>query len=332
MGTWDLRRLQHSLSKHSPSPLYLLFGEESYLVSKALSLIQSKSVADEFKDFNVDHFDALQASPSQVKDTVATLPVMASQRLVIFRNVQKLKESDWEQLASLIEDPVDSCVFVLMAEKVDKRKKYFKKLNRHGTCIELKAPYDNQIPMWIDYIAADAKVQINKEAKSLLHQLVGVDLSEIKNEISKIKSYLGDRSHIDEKDVLKVVSRSRVHSIFDLTDAIGQKDVPRAFMLLAKLLERGESEVAILSLILRHIRILGLIHKAQSEGLTGQSLSSMVGVSPFFLGQYQQQSRFWDRHQIKDTIGCLHETDRALKSSPVSSRIWLENFIVKSCQ
>ena len=144
---------------------------------------------------------------------------------------------------------------------------------------------------------------------------MGSNLSEIRNEILKIKSYLGHRSHISEEDVLKVVSRSRTHNVFDLANAIGKKDIPTALIYLAKLLENGENEVAVLSLLLRHFRILGLIHKAQSEGLTNQRLSSAVGIPQFFLGQYQQQSNLWDRSQIKNTIICLHETDRALKSS-----------------
>ena len=140
MATWDLHRLQQFLSKHTPSPLYLVFGEESYLVDETLNLIQSKSTIEGLEDFNIDRFEAPHINISQVKDTVITLPAMAPQRLVIFKNVQKLKESDWEQLTPLIENPLESCVFVLVAEKVDKRKKYFKTLNRHGTCVELKSP------------------------------------------------------------------------------------------------------------------------------------------------------------------------------------------------
>lgn len=330
--TWGLRQLQQSLSKQTPSPLYFIFGDEVYLVNEALKLIQSKSVTRELEDFNLDRFEAPQSSSLHVREAIITLPVMAPRRLVIFKNVQSLKEQDWEPLISLIETPLDSCVFVLVTEKADKRKKYFKKLSRHGVCLELKTPYDNKIPLWIDYMVTSENIQIDIDAKLLLHQLVGSNLSEIKNEILKIKSYLGDRSHIHGDDVLKVVSNSRIHNIFELTDAIGKKDMPTALDLLTRLLDSGENEIGVFALILRHIRILNLIHKAQSQGLTGQKLSSAVGVHHFFLPQYQKQSRLWNRDQIKDSIKCLHKTDYVLKSSPVPQKIWLENFIIQSCQ
>ena len=59
MATWDLRQLQLSLSKNAkPLSLYLLFGDEDYLITKALSLIQSHSVSSEWREFGVEHFEA----------------------------------------------------------------------------------------------------------------------------------------------------------------------------------------------------------------------------------------------------------------------------------
>jgi DNA polymerase-3 subunit delta len=57
-----------------------------------------------------------------------------------------------------------------------------------------------------------------------------------------------------------------------------------------------------------------------------------VGVPGFFMRQYVDQSRHWRKEKLEETYSNLLETDRALKSSPVSSAIWLENFILKSCQ
>ena len=333
MAIWDFHKLQQHLSKSSlPSPSYFIFGQESFLIEKALKLLQSKTVSKDLEDFNVEKFDAQNASATEVKNAVMTLPMMASHRFVLFQNVHKLQNQDWEVLTSFIEKPMDSCVLVLVAEKVDQRKKYFKTLSRHCVCVELKTLYDRQIPMWIENMVAKKGLQINPGAKALLHQWVGSNLHEIQNEIFKLKSYMGHRSHICEDDIMKVVSRSRVHSIFELTHAIGERDASTALILLARLLQSGESEVAILILVLRHIRTLGMIQKAQSQGLNGAKLSSTVGIHPFFLKQYQQQSRLWSPSKIKSAIHLLHNTDRALKSSSINSHIWLENFIFQSCQ
>ena len=256
---------------------------------------------------------------------------MAPQKLVICKNAEKIEESDWESLAPIIDSPSDFCVLVFVAKKVDQRKKYFKTLNQCGQCVDLKTPYDNKIPQWIKYIATSEEVQIEREAILLLHQLVGSSLSEIRNEILKLKSYLNSGSPIQASDVLKVVSPSRVHSVFDLTKALGKKNISLALRYLKNLLESGENQIGIFSLILRHFRILSLVHQGRAQGLSGPALSAQIGVPSFFLKEYLQQAQLWSPQQIKQALQLLHHTDRALKSSQAPPQIWLENFIIKSC-
>jgi len=82
--------------------------------------------------------------------------------------------------------------------------------------------------MWIDYIAYLCDIKFSTEAMSALQQLVGTNLSEIHNEVKKIKQYLGGKKKTAEiEDVLKVVSKARIESVFNLTDAIAKRDRAR---------------------------------------------------------------------------------------------------------
>lgn len=332
MATWDLRRLQQALDKRSPAPVYLIFGEETYLVNEAVKLVRDKVLSEGAADFNYDQFFADEADLSQVADTVEMLPMMAERRLVVLKNTESLKDKDWDSLFHLLENPLDTACLVMVAEKVDKRKKFFKKTSDNGIVVELRRPFENQLPAWIDYIGHNHDLKFSPDARTMILQLVGQNLSEINNETMKLKQYLGDKTEATIDDVLKVVSHARVDSIFDLTNAIGRRDRSGALVYLAHLLENGQSEVGALSLILRHVRILAALREGQSIGLTGAKLSAKVGIPNFFLKQYQEQAKKWDDRKITKTLNALHKTDLALKSSPVSSHIWLENFIVQTCQ
>ena len=156
-------------------------------------------------------------------------------------------------------------------------------------------------------------------------------MTDLNAELLKLSQYLGDRNEVTTEDIVKVVSHVKMDSVFELTDAIGSNDRARALVNLANLLDQGQNEVGVLSLIGRHVRILQLVNDGIKEGLSGQRLSARAGVSPFFLKQYVEQSRYWNRGKIERTFRALLDTDRALKSSPVSSGIWLENFIVETC-
>jgi DNA polymerase III subunit delta len=82
----------------------------------------------------------------------------------------------------------------------------------------------------------------------------------------------------------------------------------------------------------RHIRLLRQTKMGEQQGLNGRELSSFAGVPYFFLKEYSLQARSWSERKIEKTYKVLMDTDRALKSSPVSSHIWLENFIIQTCQ
>src|SRR4051812_40595034 len=132
----DLRKLQQRLENKDPESLYLLIGEETFLVQEAIALLKKKVVDPGLMDFNCDVFDASETSSGQVKDAAEMLPVMTSRRLVVYRGVDDLKEKDWDVLFPLFDRPVESTTFVLTCETLDKRKKPFKKLSDASVIVE----------------------------------------------------------------------------------------------------------------------------------------------------------------------------------------------------
>ncbi|MGE4133480.1 MAG: DNA polymerase III subunit delta [Bdellovibrionales bacterium] len=332
MITLDLRRLQQRLESRAPDSLYLLIGDEAFLMQEAWQLLKTKSVDEATVDFNCSVFDASEAAADTVKDAVETMPMMSQRRFVLFRGAEDLKEKDWEVLRPIIDNPVDSTTFVLACEAIDKRKKAFKRLVEKATVVELKRPYENQVLEWIEYLGHRQGLVVGRESASLLRQFVGTNLTEIQNELSKLKEYLGARTEVETQDILQVVSQSRVDRVFDLTDAIGRRDRVLALQSLANLLEHGQSEVGVLAMITRQFRIMGLLKEGQREGLTGQRLSAKAGIPQFLLTSYLEQLRNWDEGKIAQTFQTLLDTDRALKSTSVPAHVWLENFVLKTCQ
>ena len=146
-----------------------------------------------------------------------------------------------------------------------------------------------------------------------------------------MKQYLGDRIQAEEKDILACSSRLKIESLFDLTDALGNKNIVKSLNLLASLLEQGQNEIALVSLLARHLRILLKVQQGQKENLSSSQLAKKTGLHPYFLKNYLKQVALWTKPQLENTLQSLFLTDKALKSSPLSPHIWLENFILKSC-
>lgn len=331
MAIIDNQKFYKDLETKNFKPVYFLFGDEPYLLNQCVNRFKQAVLSESTMDFNYSLFYAADADATLIKDCVETLPVFTSHRLVIVKNAQDFKDSELQELESVITNQVDSTVLVFFAEKIDKRKKSIKNLLDHAVCVEFKKPFANQFPQWISHICSGLKLKISTEAIHRLHRLVGNNLSELESQIFRIQDYLGDKTQIELSDVNTVVSVSREESVFDFTDALGKKDRVSALEQLVNLLDQGQNEQAIIALVARHMRILLTVRSGLDQGIGGAKLASLAGVAPYFIENYCDQARLWPVIKIEDSLCVLHETDKALKSSPLSSHIWLENLVLKSC-
>lgn len=322
-----LRRLE----RRELAPIYLFYGEETFLLEDAVSRLTRAALQEGISDFNLDTFYGAQADGARIRDVVETLPMMSPRRLVVVKQAGELSEADWTELASVLQKAVASTTLVFVCAKIDKRKKAFKFLLTEAVSVEFKPPSENQIAGWITRLADQAGLELSHNQVVLIHQLVGSNLMDLNGELKKLADFCGTRRSPTDAEIKLVVSHLRAENIFDLTQAIACGDRAAALVCLAHLLDRGESEIGVLALISRHVRILKGVREGQARGLTGPKLSARVGVPPYFLRQYVDQSRHWPPAKLEQAFQALLTTDRALKSSPVSGPIWLENLILRIC-
>jgi DNA polymerase-3 subunit delta len=332
VASWNVAQLKASIERREIKPFYALYGEETYLLDEYARIVNSLILGDGMPDFNQDIFYAGDLEAGKVVDAYELLPMMASHRLIVIRECHDLKARDSEGLMRILENPVESSTLVFVGHKIDLRTKFFKRLSELGVVVKFDRPFDNQIPSWIEYIAQRHQKKVSSDAIDLLHQMVGGSLMDIDQEIRKIASYVGSRELIELADVKAAGSRVRINSIFALTEAIGQQDRAAALCCLANLLDHGESPVGIVAITTRHIRLLRLTREAQKEGLTPSQVSARIGVPGSFAKDYLAQARDWTEAQLDRAHQLLLDTDRALKSSPLSAHIWLENLVVQTCR
>ena len=314
------------------SNIYVLMGEEPFLLDDALKKLEPVVLGQGLRDFNLNLFYVSDADASAIRDAVETLPMMATARMIVVKEAHELSEKDWEQLVPLIENPVPSSVLVLVASKFDKRKKTVKLLFDQSAVYNFKRPYGPQVSDWIVKLAHAQHLKFKTEAIGIFRDLVGESLQDINSELIKLAQYVGGTAAkpglITPDIILDVASRRKVDSIFELTNAIGEGDRAAALTSLVHLLDAGESPVGIVVMVTRHIRILKAIADGLKQGITGPRLGQHAGVAPFFLNSYLGQVKRWNQRKIEQALEALADTDRALKSSPVSAHIWLENMVL----
>lgn len=326
------QRVEAALQSQKFDPLFFFHGDEPYLLNQAVQYLKVCALHGGAADFNWNSYVAADADVNAIRDEVETLPMMAARRVVLVREVNEFTDSEWETLKPLIDNPVDSTVLMLTASKIDRRKKTHQRLLEKAVSVEFKKPYDNQVPGWIHHIAKAHELTFSEEGLQLFHRLVGSQLIEIEREVAKLRNFMGERTEVRREDVAQCVSRLREENVFEFCEILATGDRPSALLQAVTLLDQGQSELGIVALAARHFRILLLVRIGEAQGLAGQKLATHAQVPSYFLGDYVRQARMWSIRKLENVLLILSETEKALKSSPFSSAIWIENMVAKICE
>lgn len=297
-----------------PSLIYL-YGEEAFLLDESLNLLIAAVVDDSARDFNLQVVSAKDVDPTSLMDTARTFPVFASRRMIVVKQAQQLNAAQLELLSHYIADPVDECCLVFSADKIDKRKKFFQTFKKKGELVEFKPLYANKIPAFVRDRVRQLDKQFSEDGLELFCKRVGTNLSEIVTELNKVSSYCGEVRLIDAPDVAAVVSDARIDSVFDLTDAIGEKDLSRTLVLLERLQEEGEPPLKILAMITRHFRQLWKTRSLLDQHASQQDIARTVKINPYFIQQIVRQSKKFELSHYPRAFELFIRLDLALKSS-----------------
>src|SRR5262249_3937118 len=133
----------------------------------------------------------------------------------------------------LKEFPFDNVRLLISAGKVDKRKVFYKALDKLGT-VENFAGWSIDDKDWADQAEAWARKALRARGKEIsvegLAELVrrlGPSPRQLDAEVEKLALYVGARGQIEFEDVTAICSRNKMARAFALGDALGDRDLPR---------------------------------------------------------------------------------------------------------
>jgi DNA polymerase III delta subunit len=231
------RNFLDELKKGLPSPAYLLASSDPFLHAEAVSSIVNLIPADE-RDFSFHTFDLLNTGVlpfEQILDVLNTLPFFAGRKFVVIENSQKLLKKDLQKLGRYLQGPAETSVLVLL--NAGTARKEMKDAVKGAKQIILDIS-ERDIPAWVKNRTRAKGIGMADEAVDYLIGTVGTDLGLLSSEIDKCA--LVGKPDIAREDVVDIVESKRTYNAFALVDAIGAKDVEKAFRIYKVLQETEE--------------------------------------------------------------------------------------------
>jgi DNA polymerase-3 subunit delta len=299
----------HELIANGLDPIYVLHSEHPVLIERAVAAIRDEAVPPASRGFN---YDVVEGKPkgSQIVALAQTLPMMAARRMVFVRDLALMPADEAEAVLTYLAKPNPSTVIVAIASKIDKRLKLFAQLSKKGFLHVLDAP--RQLAPWVRDEAKLKGVRIDANAVSRLVDAVGSDLSRLSLAVEQLGLYAGDRP-VTSDDVDELIADTRERSVFELTDAIGAADRPRALAAVASLVDQRESAVGVVVMLARHVRQLSMLHVMRTHNVPRPEWASRIGVPPFVVDKLVAQARSYSAGALATATQRLAMADRALK-------------------
>ncbi|MBN1283122.1 MAG: DNA polymerase III subunit delta [Proteobacteria bacterium] len=325
----DVTELDKEIRQGKLRPVYVVVGEEPYLAQAALASIREAAGSG---GAEVHTFAAQEARPDEVIGLLRNLSLLGSRPMVVIRDGEALtkerKASMAEALADYIASPIDSSVLVITAEKMDGRSRLMQLAAKSGAVVECRRLYDDRLPSWIGMQVKRRERQISIEAAKFLAEMVGNDLGQISGAIDRVILYIGSRRAIELGDVEEAVAETHQRDVFDLTDAVGRRQLARALSFLHNLIQNGQPPTLILHMLARHFRMLAKAREISGRTSDRAEMARYIGVNPYYLQGYVDQAKNFSRSELRAAFAILHRCDRGIKSSRLQKERVIERAVV----
>lgn len=326
-----LSALKKALHTGDLAQLYIFSGEESYLRMHYLNACRQAIIGDSpFAEFNLFEFDGKAMSPNDLRDAIESYPAMAERKLVIVHDfdLYKMPSAFSDFLPALLSDLPDYICLIfhydVMECKPDKRTKIHQILSKAGHFVQFEHLDERQLIDWVRRRFHALDCGIDDDTARYLIFLCGTSMTNLITEIEKAAAFcttgVVKRYHIDA-----VCTKVLDAVIFDLSDAITERQFDRAIGLVNDLLAQKNTEVTIFSTISRHMQRLYAAKLNENARGTEKELLSLLGsASPYYARRIRSAAHRLPESWLRQSVLLCGQTDAALKNNSAEKQKLIE--------
>ncbi|MDD2853615.1 MAG: DNA polymerase III subunit delta [Desulfuromonadaceae bacterium] len=312
------QEFETSLKKGVVPTVCFLYGEEPFLVDRAVQMLLERAVDPSLKDFNFNVFFGNESKGVDILDAAQTLPMFSERRAVLVKRAEQLKAETLEILLPYIQNPSSGTCLLLTGSKIDQRKKFFLEFKKSGVLVEYKRLYDNKLPGFIQSEAVIQGKPIEPAAAELLSALIGNNLQELVSQLEKLVVYAGTKTRITVDDVRTMASSSKAFTAFELAKFLGLRDLHNALRSLDALFLNGEDAPMMIGALSSHFRKLWRVRELLDKKMPQAEIGRELSIHAFFLGEIVAQARNFSRGELRKIFEELYRRDLSSKTGGTS--------------
>ncbi|MEO5905199.1 MAG: DNA polymerase III subunit delta [Saprospiraceae bacterium] len=294
-------------------PIYLLQGEETYLIDEAAALLEESIVQEHEKAFDQQIIYGTDINTKFLIEQLMLFPLIAVRRMVLVREAQLM--ADIKYLEIYASRPAPSSVLVLCykGKSLDKRTKLFTSIKEKGFILSADPLKEKEVAPWLLHTARELEINIEPDAAEAMIELIGGEISKLYPELKKLKGIHTTSGVVTRTEVLDLVGLSREYNVFELQDSLVSGDVVKTIKI--AMIMADQKEYSIIPLIATLAGYFTRIYSVKSmPSADDNSIADAIGIrSPFVIRMYKNSASKYSVNTLERIIGWLHVYDMKSK-------------------
>lgn len=352
-----MKSIDEDIKSGQLKKVYLLYGEESYLIRQYRDKLKRAFVAED-DTMNFSAFEGKEINPNEIIDLAETLPFFADRRLILIENsglfkaraskktegadtakgeaAEGLQENEdtpqTDGLAGYLASAPDSTYFIFVEDSADKRSKLYKAVTKAGKAIEFATQSEETLQRWVLARLKREGKGITQQAYRLFIEKTGTDMENIDREMEKLICYAMDKDTIGPEAVEAITTEQTQNKIFEMVDAIASHQQKKALDMYYDLLALREPSMKIMYLITRQFHILSIVKAMSNQGFGNKEIATKAGCPEWAVRKYLAECKGYSLEQLKQAVSDGTEYEESVKTGRLNDQMAVELFIMQYSQ
>ena len=294
-------------------PAYIVTGDDLYLRSEVERFFENL-VEPAMADFNLVYFGS-ESNVNQIINALMHEPVMSEKRVVIVKDFSaKLTDEDITALKAVLSTADTGNILVLFINPTQD-----KILNSIPAGlferIDCGHPDERFACEAVETWAREQGVTITERATMKLVKYTVRDLQKIRNELIKLFAYC-ENNKISEEDIDNVVHKDIDYMVYELSNALADRQSMQAKVVLDRLLETTQPIYLLRVITTQYRRMLHcLLNKGQND------VGTYLGIKEFAVKRTFAVASKYTQAKLKKIVDRLVNLENDFKSGKMN-----ENF------
>ena len=295
---------------------YIFHGNDAHAQQQTVAQLIGKLGDPSMLELNTTRLEN-HVTFSELQQAASAIPFLAKVRLVIVRDLlgSKLDKGYQKQLAEYLPTLPETTRLLFLESQPLKPSNPLVKLaesEKSGYVKQFAKPEGAALERWIRQRVEAGNGRIAPQATHMLAANIGSQTEILSQEIEKLLLYCGDEE-IQSEQVQKLSPYAAEANIFDLVDALGNRNSKKASQLLQEKLLEGADPFYLFSMFVRQFRLLIQVKELADEGKRPPGISQTLKMHGFVVGKLYQQCQGFGLAQLEQIYRHLLAIDVDVK-------------------